>query len=586
MLILGGVSFVCFFVTNLALQITSETQSLRIRKLYLKSALSQNMGWYDGKKVGEITERFGGDVEKVERGIGMQFAQIFTALTSFFGGWIAGFVRGWRLALVVLSVMPVLIITVAVMSLLMHKYTTKIQGILAQAGGIAEEVILSVRTVTSLNCQEYSAERYERHLGEAYKIGVKRAVLLAVSFGMIFFVMFGAFTLSFWYGAYLVRKGIMNAGLVMSVFMAVLMGAMAIGTIAPSTQAVGEARGCAYELFSLIDRPSEIDPFSTAGKTISVKGDIAFSNVKFVYPTRPTAQVLKGVSFTVDQGKTIALVGPSGCGKSTTVGLLERFYDKASGKITIDGVPLEHINISCLREQIGIVGQEPVLFATTIMDNIRLGSKDDVSEEKVYEAAKMANIYDYIMNLPKQFDTMVGERGVQLSGGQKQRIAIARALVKNPRILILDEATSALDTESEGIVQQALENASKGRTTMVIAHRLSTVRNADEIIVLENGLIKEKGTHDELIKLKGLYFALVNKQLIKRSKNEKTSNLLEKKAKTSKKQIKNSKVSKSSPKKKVITIEDENLLPGEIEDENSSTSSSFSPSSSSIELSS
>jgi ABC-type multidrug transport system fused ATPase/permease subunit len=302
--------------------------------------------------------------------------------------------------------------------------------------------------------------------------------------------------------------------------------------------------------------------------------------VKFVYPTRPTVQVLKGVSFTVNKGKTLALVGPSGCGKSTTVGLLERFYNLASGELTVDGIPIEEINISCLRDQIGIVGQEPVLFAMTIMENIRLGSKASVSEEKVYEACKMANIYDYIMNLPKQFETMVGERGAQLSGGQKQRVAIARALIKNPKILILDEATSALDTESEGIVQQALENAAKGRTTIVIAHRLSTVRNADEIIVIENGLIKEQGDHGELMKKKGLYHTLVKKQQIKSgtSKRKSKRKSKEEKAKKSNQQHK--------PKaKKLTTVEDENLLPDEEQREQNSSSSSLTNGTSSVSLS-
>ncbi|XP_060270561.1 ATP-dependent translocase ABCB1-like isoform X2 [Ovis aries] len=304
----------------------------------------------------------------------------------------------------------------------------------------------------------------------------------------------------------------LSAAIWAKVFFSVLIGAFSIGQASPNIEAFANARGAAYEVFKIIDNKPSINSYSNAGhKPDNIKGNLEFRNVHFHYPSRNEVKILKGLNLKVGSGQTVALVGNSGCGKSTTVQLMQRLYDPTEGMVSIDGQDIRTINVRYLREIIGVVSQEPVLFATTIAENIRYG-REDVTMDEIQKAVKEANAYDFIMKLPNKFDTLVGERGAQLSGGQKQRIAIARALVRNPKILLLDEATSALDTESEAVVQAALDKAREGRTTIVIAHRLSTVRNADVITGLDDGVIVEEGSHDELMGKRGIYFKLVTMQ--------------------------------------------------------------------------
>uniref|UniRef100_A0A8R1EDX5 ABC transporter domain-containing protein n=1 Tax=Caenorhabditis japonica TaxID=281687 RepID=A0A8R1EDX5_CAEJA len=292
-----------------------------------------------------------------------------------------------------------------------------------------------------------------------------------------------------------------------------MLGSMALGQAGQQFATIGTALGAAASLYAVIDRVPEIDAYSSEGATPEkVSGRIKVDSVEFTYPTRPDVQILKNVSLEAEPGQTVALVGSSGCGKSTIIQLLQRFYDPDAGTLYIDDIPIKDLNIKYLRQLVGVVSQEPNLFNTTIEQNIRYG-RSDVDDDQITKALKEANAYDFVMKFPEGLNTLVGDRGAQMSGGQKQRIAIARALVRNPKILLLDEATSALDAESEGIVQAALENASRGRTTIVIAHRLSTVRNADKIIVMKAGKIEETGTHETLIAQKGLYHELVHAQV-------------------------------------------------------------------------
>ncbi|KAG8222223.1 hypothetical protein J437_LFUL001421 [Ladona fulva] len=352
-----------------------------------------------------------------------------------------------------------------------------------------------------------------------HKLAMRKYYILAFGIAGVYFVTYGAYGLAFWYGSELIGDGKCTPGSVFTVFFSVMAGAFSLGNALPFVNAVSTAIGAASTIFGIIDRVPEIDSYSKDGMTpMTVFGKIQFKGVNFVYPSRPDVKVLKNFSVDIEPGKKVALVGSSGAGKSTVVGLLMRFYDPISGKINLDGVDIRSLNLHWLRSQIGLVSQEPVLFGTTIAENIRYG-REDVTLKEIQNAAELANAHGFISSLPlvctisiEGYDTLVGERGAQLSGGQKQRIAIARALVRDPKVLLLDEATSALDSHSEGVVQEALEKAMAGRTTIIIAHRLSTIRNADVIYAMKNGDIVEWGSHNELMANTNLYYTLVMTQ--------------------------------------------------------------------------
>uniref|UniRef100_A0A8V0XG86 ATP binding cassette subfamily B member 1 n=2 Tax=Gallus gallus TaxID=9031 RepID=A0A8V0XG86_CHICK len=489
-------------------------QVKKIREKFFHAIMRQEIGWFDVNDAGELNTRLIDDVSKINEGIGDKIGFLIQSETTFLTGFIVGFIRGWKLTLVILAVSPVLGLSAALWAKILTAFTDKEQAAYAKAGAVAEEVLSAVRTVIAFGGQEKEIKRYHKNLEDAKRIGIRKAITSNISMGAAFLLIYASYALAFWYGTTLILANEYSIGNVLTVFFSVLIGAFSIGQTAPSIEAFANARGAAYAIFNIIDNEPEIDSYSDAGhKPDHIKGNLEFQNVFFNYPSRPDVEILKGLNLKVNCGQTVALVGGSGCGKSTTVQLIQRFYDPKEGTITIDGQDLKSLNVRYLREIIGVVNQEPVLFATTIAENIRYG-REDVTMEEIERATKEANAYDFIMKLPKKFETVVGERGAQMSGGQKQRIAIARALVRNPKILLLDEATSALDTESESVVQAALDKAREGRTTVVVAHRLSTVRNADLIAVFESGVITEQGNHSQLIEKKGIYYKLVNMQTI------------------------------------------------------------------------
>uniref|UniRef100_A0A8B9TLP4 Phosphatidylcholine translocator ABCB4 n=1 Tax=Anas platyrhynchos TaxID=8839 RepID=A0A8B9TLP4_ANAPL len=498
-------------------------QIKKIREKFFHAIMRQEIGWFDVNDVGELNTRLTDDVSKINEGIGDKIGLLVQSLTTFVTGFIVGLVRGWKLTLVILAVSPVLGLSAALWAKVLSTFTDKEQAAYAKAGAVAEEVLGSIRTVIAFGGQEKEIKRYHKNLEDAKRIGIKKAITANISMGVAFLLIYASYALAFWYGTTLILNDEYTIGKVLTVFFSVLIGAFSMGQTAPSIEAFANARGAAYAVFNIIDNEPQIDSYSETGyKPDHIKGNLEFQNVHFSYPSRPDVQILKGLNLKVNCGQTVALVGGSGCGKSTTVQLIQRFYDPKEGTITIDGQDIKTLNVRYLREIIGVVNQEPVLFATTIAENIRYG-REDVTMEEIEKATKEANAYDFIMKLPKKFETVVGERGAQLSGGQKQRIAIARALVRNPKILLLDEATSALDTESESVVQAALDKAREGRTTIVVAHRLSTVRNADLIAVFESGVITEEGNHFKLIERKGIYYKLVNMQnavSVKKSESE------------------------------------------------------------------
>ncbi|XP_062287117.1 bile salt export pump [Scomber scombrus] len=513
-----GVLFLSYFQIFLWVSVAAR-QTQRIRKTYFRKVMRMEIGWFDCNSVGELNTRISDDINKINNAIADQVSIFIERISTFVFGFMVGFIGGWKLTLVVIAVSPLIGIAAGLMAMAVARLTGQELKAYARAGAVADEVLSSIRTVVAFGGEEKEAERYDKNLVEAQKWGVKKGAIIGVFQGYLWCIIFLCYALAFWYGSKLViDTKELTPGALIQVFFGVLMAAMNLGQASPCLEAFASGRAAAKTIFETIDREPEIDCFAEDGHKLDrVKGDIEFHNVTFHYPSRPEVKILNDLSMQIKAGETTAFVGPSGSGKSTTVQLIQRFYDPKEGMVTLDGHEIRSLNIQWLRSLIGIVEQEPVLFGTTIAENICYG-RPGVTMEDIIQATKEANAYNFIMDLPQKFDTMVGESGGQMSGGQKQRIAIARALIRNPRILLLDMATSALDNESEAVVQEALDKVRMGRTTISIAHRLSTIRNADVIIGFEHGQAVEKGTHSELLERQGVYFTLVTLQ------NQGTSN--------------------------------------------------------------
>uniref|UniRef100_A0A8C0YSY8 ATP-binding cassette sub-family B member 5 n=1 Tax=Cyprinus carpio carpio TaxID=630221 RepID=A0A8C0YSY8_CYPCA len=511
--IMGFVVLVAAYMQVAFWTLAAGRQVKKLRKKFFHSIMKQEIGWFDVNETGQLNTRLTDDVYKINEGIGDKLGMLLQSLSTFLAGIIIGFVKGWKLTLVILAISPLLGISAAIIGKVMTSFTSREQTAYAKAGAVAEEVLSSIRTVFAFGGQKKEILRYHKNLEDAKNIGIRKAITVNIAMGFTFFMIFMSYALAFWYGSTLILAGEYDIGMLLTIFFSVVIGAYGIGQTSPNIQSFSSARGAAHKVFQIIDHEPKINSFSEEGYKLDfVKGNIEFKNIHFTYPSRQDVKVLNGMNLKVMSGQTIALVGSSGCGKSTTIQLLQRFYDPQEGTVTIDGHDIRSLNVRGLRELIGVVSQEPVLFATTIAENIRYG-RQDVTQEEIEQAAHEANAYDFIMKLPDKFETLAGERGTQMSGGQKQRIAIARALVRNPKILLLDEATSALDAESETIVQAALDKVRLGRTTIIVAHRLSTIRNADVIAGFQNGEIVELGTHDELMERKGIYQSLVTMQV-------------------------------------------------------------------------
>ncbi|KAI9003354.1 P-loop containing nucleoside triphosphate hydrolase protein [Hyaloraphidium curvatum] len=527
-LIIAGVVFVLNYVAILTWSVAGERSSKRMREEYLAALLRQDVGWHDGQATGDLINRIGSDVNLVRDGISERIANITIFVSTFLCGFVLAFVRGWELAIVVSAILPILGGAGVFIAKAVQFKARGSQDEYGEAGGIAQAALSSIRTVVSFGLEETMIQKYEAVLQKALKSGVQQSLVSGVGLGFFGFCIFGAFALAFFWGSYLVEWGKYDGGRVINVFFSILIGAFSLSGMSPLVTAVFQAQGAAYSIFTTIDRKSPINYEDPGGKQLTtVEGNIEFRNVDFEYPTRNEVKVLQNFSLMISKGKTTALVGASGSGKSTIVKLVERFYDPSAGEVLLDGVSLKDLNVRWLRQQMAIVGQEPVLFDLSIKENILFGldrPRERYTPEQldamVVAAAKAANAYDFIMRFEKNFDEVIGEKGGMVSGGQKQRIAIARAIISDPKILLLDESTSALDTASERIVQAALDSVSVGRTTIVVAHRLSTIKNADNIVVMTNGTIIEQGTHDELLARNGAYAELVKAQELKQLKKE------------------------------------------------------------------
>uniref|UniRef100_A0A7E4VAL1 ABC-type xenobiotic transporter n=1 Tax=Panagrellus redivivus TaxID=6233 RepID=A0A7E4VAL1_PANRE len=506
-------SMVCFYCL-------CERQVHTIRKKFLFAVLNQDMEWFDVNEVGALTQKMSSGIDRIKDGMSDKIGVVIHALASLICGVTVAFTMNWKMTLIMLALAPTVTLSLFVSARFLRKAVRIQMDAYSAAGALANEVLNGVRTVLSFNAQDFEIARYKAYLKTARQLGIRKAKLTGAFTGTFVFLMNITMALGFYFGTIFVFSGEMQTGEVFGVFWSIMLGAMRLGMAAPNLNAIVSAKLAAGEIFSIIDKKPHIDCASKNGRRPrTIKGDITFEDLHFSYPTRPTVKILNGVSLNVKAGQKVAFVGHSGCGKSTTIGLLMRFYEANSGFITIDGVPLQDLNISWLRETIGIVSQEPVLFAASVEDNLCMGH--DIPKSKLMEACKLSNALDFIEKLPNGFDTIVGDGGVRLSGGQKQRLAIARALARDPKVLLLDEATSALDSESEHLVQEALDQAAEGRTTISIAHRLSTIRNSDAIYVFEKGQIVEFGDHETLLAKDGTYAALVASQALE-AQNEDT----------------------------------------------------------------
>ncbi|XP_006867076.1 PREDICTED: bile salt export pump isoform X1 [Chrysochloris asiatica] len=498
---------ICFWVIAAARQIQ------KMRKIYFRTVIRMEIGWFDCNSAGELNTRFSDDVNKINDAIADQTARFIQYMTTCICGLLMGFFKGWKLTLVIISVSPLIGLGAAVIGLSVSKFTDYELKAYAKAGCVADEVISSVRTVAAFGGEIKEVERYEKNLVFAQQWGIRKGIVMGFFTGYFWCLIFLCYALAFWYGSKLILdEGEYTAGTLVQIFLSVLIAALNLGNASACLEAFASGRAAASSIFQTIDRQPVIDCMSEDGyKLDRIKGEIEFHNVTFYYPSRPDVKILSNLSMVIKSGEMTAIVGSSGAGKSTALQLIQRFYDPSEGMVTLDGHDIRSLNIQWLRAQIGIVEQEPVLFSTTIAENIRYG-RANATMEDIVRAAKEANAYNFIMNLPQKFDTLVGEGGSQMSGGQKQRVAIARALVRNPKVLLLDMATSALDNESEAMVQGALSKIQHGHTIVSVAHRLSTVRAADVIIGFEHGTAVERGTHEELLERKGVYFTLVTLQ--------------------------------------------------------------------------
>ncbi|KAK4489249.1 hypothetical protein RD792_005046 [Penstemon davidsonii] len=494
--------------------VTGERQATRIRGMYLKTILRQDIEFFDTQtSTGEVIGRMSGDTILIQEAMGEKVGKFIQLTSTFIGGFILAFVKGWRLALVLSSCIPAIAITGGILAMIMSSMSSKAQIAYAEAGNVVEQTVGAIRTVASYTGEKQAIKKYDDRVAIAYAQSVKQGMASGFGIGLLLLIVFSTYGLAVWYGAKLIINEGYKGGDVINVIMCILTGGISLGQTSPSLNAFAAGQAAAYKMFETIERKPKIDASNADGIVLEeIKGEIELKNVYFKYPARPEVQIFAGFSLHVPSGKTAALVGQSGSGKSTVISLLERFYDPDSGDVLIDGVNLKKLKLQWIRANMGLVSQEPILFATSIKENILYG-KENATDEEIRKAIEQANAAKFIDKLSLGLDTMVGEHGTQLSGGQKQRIAIARAILKNPRILLLDEATSALDAESERIVQEALDNVMVNRTTVVVAHRLTTIRNANLIAVVHAGILVEQGTHSELIKdPEGAYSQLIRMQ--------------------------------------------------------------------------
>lgn len=484
-----------------------------LRSLVFDRIMTLPLGWFHERRSGELVGRLASDVTVVEGVVGSELSMALRNSIQMVGAMVLLFVIDVRLTLLMLAIVPPIVLTTLVFGRRIRKMTRAVQDQLAQVSGQVQESIGAIQTVQSFVREGYEAKRYRTGVERAFDKTLELVRARSWFFATAMTAGYVGVVAVIWLGGRALIRGELTAGDLTSFFLYTFLVAGALADLAGLWGALQRAAGATDRLFAVIDTVPDIRDREQPVALPAGKGAIAFEGVSFAYPSRRAQPVLNDVTLTIEPGEVVALVGPSGAGKSTILSLLYRFYDVDSGRVTFEGTDVRDLELKALRRSLAMVAQEPVLFSGTIRDNIAYG-REGATEEEIIQAARDANAHDFISGFPDGYATMIGERGTKLSGGQKQRVALARAIVANPRVLILDEATSNLDAESEAAVQSALARLMEGRTTLIVAHRLSTVRDADRIVVIENARIVEMGRHDELMARRGTYHRLVEHQLI------------------------------------------------------------------------
>jgi ATP-binding cassette subfamily B protein len=501
-----------FAVRYALFTIAGERIVAHLRRDLFARLMDQEIAFFDEKKTGELTNRLASDTTVLQNTVSVNISMGLRFIASVAGGIGLLFYTSVKLTLLMIAVVPPIALGAVAYGRRLRRLSRDVQDALASSSEVAEEALGGIRTVRAFTAEKSEVLRYEGAVMRSFALARSRAELGAMFMGVVSLAAYAALAAVLWRGGHLVADAELTAGELTKFLIYTLLVAFSLGGLSDVWADFMKASGAAERIFELMDRTPAILPTGGA-ELFEIEGRVAFEGVVFSYPARRDVTVLRGIDLAIRPGEVVALVGPSGAGKSTIAALLTRLYDPDAGRVLVDGHDLKELSPDGLRKRIGVVAQEPILFSCSVADNIRYG-RAGATDAEIEAAARTANAHEFVSRFPEGYATLVGERGVQLSGGQKQRIAIARAVLKDPRILVLDEATSALDAESEHLVKEALDRLMRGRTTLVIAHRLSTVKDADRVCVLDGGRVVESGPHAALMGQDGLYRRLVERQFV------------------------------------------------------------------------